>query len=221
MFLEIPDLLTPQEVAHLRGLFETLRFVDGRSTNQHSKVKNNRQLDYEDPGYRESSELMHAAYMRNEQVQAFAFPKVIAPPLLTRYAPQMNYGVHSDAPFMRVGDRQLRSDLSSTIFLADPSTYEGGELSVEIGARRLDFKLPAGAAVLYPSTTLHEVRPVSSGERLVAITFMESRIPDQFQRELLYQLNDVAALEAFNISWESRTRLNYVAGALTRMWGVG
>jgi PKHD-type hydroxylase len=219
MFLEVRDLLTPDEVRHLRGLFEQLKFVDGRSTNVHSKVKNNLQLDYEDPGYKESSALMHAAFMRNEEVQAFAFPKVIAPPLLTRYAPGMNYGAHSDAPFMKVGERLLRSDLSSTIFLADPETYEGGELSVQVGGRRLLFKLPAGGAVVYPSTTLHEVVPVTSGERLVAITFMESRVPDQFKRELLWQLNEVVALEGFNMSWDSRTRLNYVAGALARMWG--
>ena len=219
MFLEVMDLLTPEETLLLRGMFDRLTFVDGRATNLHSKVKNNLQLDYEDPGYQQSSDLLHAAFMRSEEVQAFAFPKVIAPPLLTRYAPGMNYGAHSDAPFMKVGEQVLRSDLSSTVFLADPSSYEGGELSVQLGGRRLDFKLPAGGAVIYPSTTLHEVKPVTSGERLVAITFMESRVPDQFQRELLYQLNDVAALEAFNISWDSRTRLSYVAGALARMWG--
>ena len=221
MFLEVFDLLTPQEVARLREMAAQLRFVDGRVTNQHSKVKNNLQLDYEDPGYKDSSELMHTALFRSPEVQAFALPKVIAPPLLTRYAPGMNYGAHSDAPFMQVGDQVIRSDLSCTIFLADPSSYEGGALSVQLGGRRLEFKLPAGGAVIYPSTTLHEVRPVSSGERLVAITFMESRVPDQFQRELLYQLNDVIALEAFNVSWENRTRLNYVAGALARMWGSG
>jgi PKHD-type hydroxylase len=218
MFLEVQDLLTPDETRHLRGLFDRLTFVDGRLTNVHSKVKNNLQLDYEDPGYKQSSEMLHAAMMRNEQVQAFAFPKVIAPPLLTRYAPGMNYGAHSDAPFMQVGGQTIRSDLSSTIFLADPATYEGGELSVQLGGRRLDFKLPPGAAVIYPSTTLHEVKPVTSGERQVAITFMESRVPDQAQRELLYHLNEVVALEAYNLSWENRTRLNYVAGALARMW---
>ena len=219
MFLEVPDLLTADETRHLRGLFDRLRFVDGRLTNQNSRVKNNLQLDYEDPGYQESSAMLHAALLRSPEVQAYAFPKVIAPPLLTRYAPGMNYGAHSDAPFMQVGEQVIRSDLSCTIFLEDPAAYEGGALSVQLGGRRLEFKLPAGGAVIYPSTTLHEVTPVTSGERLVAITFMESRIPDQFQRELLYQLNEVVALEAFNMSWENRTRLAYVAGALARMWG--
>ncbi len=219
MFLEVPELLTAQEVAHLRELSGRLKFVDGKATNPHSAIKNNLQLDYDDPGYESSSALLHAALTRSPEVQAFALPKVIAPPLITRYAPGMNYGAHSDAPFMMVEGRTLRSDLSCTIYLAAPETYEGGELSVRLGDRWLDFKLPAGGAVIYPSTTIHEVRPVTTGERLVAITFMESRVPDQQHRELLFQLNEVLALEAYNVSWENRTRLAYVSGALTRMWG--
>jgi PKHD-type hydroxylase len=218
MFLEVFDLLTPQEVARLREMAAQLRFVDGRVTNQHSKVKNNLQLDYDDPGYKESSALLHAALTRSEAVRDFAFPKLIAPPLLTKYAPGMNYGAHSDAAYMQVGETALRSDVSCTIFLEDPSDYEGGELSVTLGGRRIDFKLPAGGAIVYPSTTLHEVRPVTRGERLVAITFMESRVPDAAQRDVLHQLNDVVALEGFNMSWENRTRLARIAGVLTRMW---
>ncbi len=220
MFLEALNLLTAEEVAHLRGLAARLRFVDGRATNPHSKVKNNLQLDYEDPGFQESSALLHAALTRSEEVKAFAFPKVIAAPLVTRYAVGMNYGAHSDAPFMLVDGRPLRSDLSCTIFLGDPETYEGGELQIQLGNRRIDFKLPAGGAIIYPSTTIHQVQPVTSGERLVAITFMESQVPDQVHRDLLHQLNEVVALEAYNVSWENRTRLAYVAGALTRMWSV-
>jgi len=218
MFLEVQNLLTGDELAHLRALAGRLTFVDGRQTNAHSKAKNNLQLDYADPGYAESSRLLHAALARSDQVQAFAMPRVIAPPLMTRYAPGMNYGAHSDSAFMMVEGQPLRSDLSCTVFLGDPAAYEGGELSVRLGERWIDFKLPAGAAVVYPSTTIHEVRLVTTGERLVAITFMESRVPDQMQREVLYQLNEVAATEAFNVSWESRTRLAYVSGLLTRMW---
>ena len=219
MFLEIPDLLTPEEVAHLRDLAKRLKFVDGRATNPHSTIKNNLQLDYDDPGYADSSALLLAALVRHEQVQSFVIPKVIAPPLMTRYAPGMNYGAHADAPFMQVEGRTIRSDLSCTIFLSEPQAYEGGELSVRLGGRAIDFKLPAGGTVIYPSTTIHEVRPVSTGERLVAITFMESRVCDQQNRELLFELNEVLALEAYNLSWENRTRLSHVTTSLTRMWG--
>jgi PKHD-type hydroxylase len=221
MFLEIADLLTPQEVARLREAAKSARFVDGRSTNPHSQVKNNTQLDYADPQYRPTAQLMHAALLRSEEFRNFAFPKLVAPPLLTRTAAGMNYGAHSDAPFMNIGQpRLLRSDLSCTIFLADRESYGGGELSIQLGTREIDIKLPPGGAVVYPSTTLHQVKPVTSGERLVGITFIESQIVDQNNRELLYELNEVMALEGYNISWENRTRLAHVSSALHRMWGA-
>ncbi|HEX8233716.1 MAG TPA: Fe2+-dependent dioxygenase [Caulobacteraceae bacterium] len=221
MFLEIPDILTPPEIERLRQAAKVARFVDGRTTNAHSPVKNNTQLDYNDPNYRPTAQLLHAALTRSEELRNFAFPKVIAPPLLTRTGVGMNYGAHSDAPFMNIGQpRMLRSDLSCTIFLGDPTTYEGGELSIQLGARGIDIKLPPGGAVVYPSTTLHQVKPVTSGERLVAITFIESQIVDQNHRELLYELNEVLALEGFNVSWENRTRLSHVSSALHRMWGT-
>jgi PKHD-type hydroxylase len=220
MFLEIPSILTGQEIARLREIAGRAKFVDGKLTNPHSKVKNNTQLDYADPAYRESAQLLHAALLRSEEVRNFAFPKMVAPPLLTRHAPGMNYGVHSDAPFMGVGGpRPLRSDLSCTIFLADPATYEGGALAIHLGGRTIEFKLQPGGAIVYPSTTLHEVTPVTSGERLVAISFIESQIVDQNHRELLWELYEVQALEGFNISWENRTRLSHVTSSLHRMWG--
>jgi PKHD-type hydroxylase len=222
MFLEVPDLLTAPEIAHLRELAGKARFVDGRTTNVHSPVKKNLQLDHGDAAYKPSAQIMHAALMRNEQVRAFVFPKFIAAPLLTRHGPGMNYGAHSDAPFIDIGGaRPLRSDLSCTIFLSDPETYEGGQLSVQLGARQVEFKLAAGGAVIYPSTTIHQVVPVTSGERLVGITFMESQIVDQNNRELLYELNEVLALEGYTISWENRTRLSHVSSSLHRMWGDG
>jgi len=222
MFLEVPDLLTPPEIARLRELASKARFVDGRTTNVHSPVKNNTQVDQTGPEYREAAQIMHAALMRHEQVQAYVFPKFIAAPLLTRHQPGMHYGAHSDAPFMNVGGtRPLRSDLSCTIFLNPPETYEGGALAVQLGARSVEFKLAPGGAVIYPSTTIHQVTPVTAGERLVGITFMESQIVDQNNRELLYELNEVLALEGFNISWENRTRLSHVSSALHRMWGDG
>ena len=97
MFLEVPDLLTPDEVERLRAYAKTVKFVDGRVTNPHSKVKNNLQLDYADPGYKESAQIMHQALLRSGEVRDFVFPKMIAPPLLTKYTPGMNYGAHSDA----------------------------------------------------------------------------------------------------------------------------
>ena len=220
MFLEIPDVLTDQEVAQLRALAAGAKFVDGRISSPHSTVKDNLQLDHADQAYVASSKLMAAALQRNESFRNFAFPALMAPPLLARYEPGMRYGAHSDSAFIQLGQRQLRSDLSCTIFLNDPATYEGGALSVRLGARAVEFKLRPGAAVVYPSTTLHEVTPVTSGQRLVGITFIESQIPDPALRELLYELDEVAALEGGGMSPENRTRLQYVRTNLRRIWSV-
>jgi PKHD-type hydroxylase len=219
MFLELADVLTPPEIARLRDLARTARFADGRASNPHSLAKNNLQIDPNDAAHAEASKLMAAALQRNAAFRGFAFPRIMAPPMLAKYAPGMNYGVHADSAFMPLGSRALRSDLSCTLFIAEPGSYEGGELAIHLGTRAIAFKGGPGAAVVYPSTTLHEVRPVTSGERLVGITFIESMIPDPTHRELLYQLDEVAALEGYNITWENRTRLQYVRSNLRRMWG--
>jgi PKHD-type hydroxylase len=218
VFLELPDILTPAEVDRLRALAAGARFVDGRVSNPHSTVKNNLQVDPADPTQAESARLMAAALNRSESFRNFAMAKVIAPPLLAKYAPGMNYGVHSDAPFLPLASRPLRTDLSCTIFIADPGTYEGGELSIHLGTRPISFKGAPGSAIVYPSNTLHEVTPVTAGERLVGLTFIESQVPDPVYRELLYQLDEVAALEGLTMSWENRTRLQYVRNGLRRLW---
>lgn len=112
----------------------------------------------------------------------------------------------------------LRSDVSCTIFISDPQTYDGGALTIHLGSKPVEIKGAAGSAVIYPSTTLHEVAPVTRGERLVAITFIESMISDERKRNLLYTLNEVSALEGFNISPENRMRLEHVRNCLNRMW---
>jgi PKHD-type hydroxylase len=220
MFLEIADVLTPEEVGQLRALAARARFVDGRISSPHSTVKDNLQIDHDDEAYTQSSRLMAQALQRNEQFRNFTFPNLMAPPLLARYQPGMKYGVHSDSAVIQLGQRQLRSDVSCTIFLNEPEAYEGGALAVWLGDRKLEFKLPPGSAVIYPSTTLHEVTPVTSGERLVGITFIESQIADPALRELLYELDEVAALEGNNMSDVNRVRLQHVRTNLRRMWSV-
>jgi PKHD-type hydroxylase len=219
MFLQLQDVLNPGEVARLRELAASSRFVDGRVSSPHSTVKNNLQIDQNQPAYAESAKLMSTALQRNAAFLNFTFPRLMAPPMLAKYAPGMTYGAHSDAAFLPLGGRPLRSDMSCTIFLGDPGAYEGGELSVHLGNRHVDFKGPPGSAIVYPSNTLHEVRPVTAGERLVGLTFIESLIPDPANRELLFQLDEVAALEGLNMSWQNRTRLEYVRNNLRRMWG--
>lgn len=220
MFLEIEDLLSPEEVAELRLLATKAKFVDGRISSPHSTVKDNLQIDHADGAYQASSKILAGALTRNESFRNFAFPAAMAPPLLTRYEPGMRYGVHVDSPIIPLGPRQLRSDISCTVFLNEPDSYDGGALSVRVGARMVEFKLKPGCAIVYPSTTLHEVTPVTRGERLAGITFVESHIADSMQREMLYELDEVAALEGFNMAEENRNRLQYVRANLRRMWGT-
>jgi PKHD-type hydroxylase len=148
----------------------------------------------------------------------FAFPVSMAPPLITRYQPVMKYGAHADAAFIQLPGATIRSDLSCTIFLNDPKDYDGGELHVRLGDADLKFKLEPGQAIVYPSDSLHQVIPVSRGERLVAITFIQSRIQDPFRRNMLYELNEVAALEGLKMDPENYSRMQLIQQNLLRYW---
>jgi PKHD-type hydroxylase len=217
MYRVLP-LLTPQEITECRRIAAAASFVDGRITNPHNTAKQNEQL-HEVQDFQKSSQLLSQAFARSEEFREFAFPTVIAPPLLTRYRPGMKYGAHTDSAFMRMPGGELRADLSCTVFLNDPAEYDGGSLHIQLGDADIRFKLRAGEAIIYPSDTLHEVQPVTKGERLVAITFIQSRIPDPFQRNLLFNLNEVAALEGLKMSHENFTRLQLVQAQLLRYWG--
>jgi PKHD-type hydroxylase len=218
MFLEVQDVLSGVEVEQLGRIAETMPFVDGRISNPANQTKLNQQADTQSPLHLQSSSIVQDALLRSRAFQAFAFPQRIAPPLLARYRAGMKYGAHFDTAFVAMPDGMLRTDLSVTVFLSDPKSYEGGELAVHMGARTVLFKGAPGAAVIYPSTTLHEVAPVRSGERLVAITFVQSKVADEAQRALLYELKDVTELEGLKLDWASRIRLQGVYQNLLRQW---
>jgi PKHD-type hydroxylase len=220
VFLQIKNLLTAAEVARLTMLSREVRFVDGRVSNPANSTKDNLQVDYADPKYTESVQIVNAALARSREFVDFAVPRHVAPPLLCRYEPGMKYGAHADSAMIQVGNSRLRSDLSCTVFVSDPSTYDGGELSIEVGSLAIPFKGAAGEAFVYPSTMLHEVVPVRAGQRLVSITFIESYIADEHQRTQVYELNEIAALEGLSMKWESRVRLDVVRQNLMRMWST-
>lgn len=217
MFKQLDNLLGNSDLAALRQIAASARFVDGRISNPHSKVKNNLHLS-DQQAYQASADILAKALFGNEEFRNFAFPKRIAPPLITRYEPGMHYGLHPDSAMMQIGKEVLRSDLSCTIFLNEPDSYEGGALRIVLGNATLRFKGPAGSAIVYPSTTLHEVEKVESGQRLVAITFIQSQIADDAKRNLLYELNEVAALEGLNMTFENYSRLQSVQFNLLRQW---
>jgi PKHD-type hydroxylase len=220
MFLFVKNVLNAGEIEQIREIARTIRFVDGRQSNPHNLAKKNLQADPSQPEAQRAGQIAGAAIARSEEIRNFAFPKRIATPLLSRYEPGMNYGAHADAPFLLLPNGPMRSDVSATLYIGEPASYEGGELVIHLGNERHAFKGEPGAMIIYPSTTLHEVAPVTSGHRLSMFTFMESSIPNQLNRELLYALNEVSALEGFNISWENRTRLQFVIANLHRMWAA-
>ena len=222
MFLEQREFLTPAEVAKLTALARELNFVDGRLTNPNNTAKSNLQADTQDGRYGETVRILLEAFNRSRPFRDFAMPKKIAPPLLARYEPGMKYGPHADIAVMSLpqegGALPLRSDLSATVFLSDPASYDGGELVLHMGTRPLAIKGAPGEIFAYPSTLLHEVRPVTKGQRLVAITFIESLVPDERNRNALFELKDIWALESLKMDWVSRVRMTVVLENLTRLW---
>jgi PKHD-type hydroxylase len=220
VLMKIKNLLSAAELERLMALSGEIQFVDGRASNPANLSKNNLQADPRDAHYAESVRIVNAAFVRSREFMSFALPKRVAPPLMCRYTPGMKYGAHADAALIVQGTSRLRSDISCTVFISDPSTYEGGELSIALGNQAVPFKGAPGEAILYPSTTLHEVIPVRSGERLVSITFVESYIADHHQRMQVFELNEIAELEGNSMSWESRVRLDVVRQNLLRMWST-
>jgi PKHD-type hydroxylase len=211
------QILSPEEVAECRRIAAAAPFIDGRVSNPHNTAKQNEQL-HDQSAYQQSSELLRQALLRSAEFLEFAFPVAFAPPMMTRYGPGMKYGAHADAAFIQLPGATIRSDLSSTIFLNDPADYDGGELHIRLGDADLKFKLKPGEAIVYPSDSLHQVVPVTKGERLVAITFIQSRIQDPFRRSMLYELNEVAALEGMKMDPENFGRLQLVQQNLLRYW---
>ena len=217
MIKQIPGLLSPPQIAKIKALVAKAKFVDGRISNPHSKVKQNLHLG-DAKAYTESSQILNDALIANEDFRNFAIPLRFAPPLITKYDKGMHYGLHPDSATIPLPDGPIRSDLSCTIFLNDPKSYEGGALRIVLGDSQMRFKGSAGSAIIYPSNTLHEVEKIESGERLVAISFIQSRIADTAKRTLLYELGEVAALEGLGMRDENYARLQSVQYNLGRMW---
>ncbi len=217
MFLLIKDMLKGRELRKLLDLSTKVSFVDGRATNPDSQVKRNLQSEFGTDHSKEISAIVTKAAFRSREFLDFTFPKIMATPLMGKYDPGMHYCYHADNA-MLIFNPPIRSDVSMTLFLSDPESYDGGELQMKMGDGDLRFKGQPGEAILYPSTMAHQVRPVTSGERLVCITFIQSYIKDQQKRDILYNLNELYALEAEGMDQENRTRLDVARNNLKRMW---
>ncbi len=217
MFSTIPDVLTTQELETLREIAGRASFIDGRVSAPDAPFKNNVVIG-ERGLFDRSAQIVADALFRNETFRAFAFPKAMSPPVLTKYGAGMFYGTHVDTAFMPQQSRMLRSDLSCTVFLSELESYDGGVLVAGVGTSEVRLSAPAGGAVVYPSTTMHRVEEVTRGERLVTVMFIESRIADTEKRELLYELGEVAAIAGEKMDAETYTRLQRVQQNLMRRW---
>lgn len=188
MILCIADVLTPQDLARLRALFADAPFQDGtRTAGWHARlVKDNQQMA--GTAAAEAQGIVLAALKRNPLFRSAVLPRRIRPPLLARYTGGQTYGDHVDDAIMGEDD-PVRSDVSCTVFLRDPDEYEGGELVMDTTGGEQVFKLPAGAAITYPSYTLHRVAPVTGGTREVAVTWIQSMVREADRREILFDLD--------------------------------
>lgn len=187
MILPVANVLSPEEVSAMVGRLQAGQFQEGAATaGWHARlVKDNEQLRADDPAHADLRTMVEAAVRRHPVVSMATRPKRFGPILFARAANGQQYGSHVDDALMA----GVRTDISFTLFLADPETYEGGELVMETAAGDVAFKLPVGAGLFYPSTTLHRVTPVTSGQRLVAVGWIRSLIRDSGERELLFDLD--------------------------------
>jgi PKHD-type hydroxylase len=197
MMLTIPNLLTPDEVNFVISTLQSEDFVDGKTTaGWHARlVKHNSQLSREAAYHQDLRDFIRAALKRNVLFQMAAQPKIVHSILFSRYEVGMSYGSHIDNALMG-GEDFLRSDVSLTLFLSDPATYEGGELVIEGVEGEQAFKLEAGSAIIYPSSTLHRVNSVTEGTRFVVVAWVQSLVRDVSQREILFDL-DIARRALF------------------------
>ena len=221
MYLEIDDLLTPDEVAEARALAERGTFEDGLKTvmggGDHG-LKHNEQMTSSPGEQAVLDRIIGAALGRSAEARAFTQSIRLKAPMLSRYTPGMHYGAHLDAPIFNM-DPPMRSDLSMTVFLSDPESYEGGALLLETDFGEIECRLPAGSAVIYSTLLWHQVEPVTAATRLAVVTWFQSRVRDPVQREMIYTAT-LAANEVSAAAPESAAakRLNLLVANMTRLW---
>ena len=193
MLLVIERLLEPEDAAQLRSDLTDAPWKDGAATagTRSVAVKQNLQLGVGEPLARELGNRILAALGHHPLFVSASLAEKIFPPVFNLYQGGGRYGLHVDSALMRVpgADTTIRSDLSATIFLSDPDSYEGGELVIESEYGAQEVKLEAGDMVLYPSDSLHQVQPVSRGQRLAAVTWIQSAVADAAARAMLFDLD--------------------------------
>lgn len=223
MLLQIPDVLTQEEVQHCRSELEKANWVDGKVTAgfQSGRVKDNMQLPEDHPVARQLGEGILNALQQSPLFMGGALPLRVFPPLFNRYEGGQSFGNHVDNSIRRVPGtpHRIRTDLSATLFFTGPDEYDGGELVIEDTYGVQTIKLPAGHMVLYPSTSLHHVRPVTRGARICSFFWIQSMIRDDGQRTLLFDLDmAIQRLNQDHPDHPSAVQLTGVYHNLLRRW---
>lgn len=193
MLITIPDVLTAEELAHIRKVLETTQWVDGRATagDQAALVKKNLQVPVDSPAAQELSQIVMRALGRSPAFSSAALPLHVLPPMFNRYDEGMTFGAHVDGSIRVVPGTgmRIRTDVSSTLFLTPPEDYDGGELVVHDTYGVHKVKLPAGHLVVYPATSMHSVTPVTRGSRWASFFWTQSMVKDDWRRNMLYDLD--------------------------------
>lgn len=223
MLLHVPDVLTAEQVAGARAQLDATEWVDGRVTAGHqtARAKDNLQIPEDHPTARKLGAAVVDALQRHPLFVSAALPLRVFPPMFNKYQGGQSFGNHVDNAIRQIPgtSHRIRTDLSATLFLSAPDEYDGGELCVEdtYGVHRV--KLPAGHLVLYPSTSLHHVTPVSRGARVASFFWIQSLVRDDAQRTLLFDLdNAVQRLSQDVPDHPSTVQLTGVYHNLLRQW---
>jgi PKHD-type hydroxylase len=225
VLIHIKGVLTAEQAAAIRQRLEGAgeAWVDGRVTAgyQGAPVKSNQQIDERSPLAQELGDMILGALERNPLFISAALPHQVYPPMFNRYGAGMHFGSHVDGA-IRIAPhngRKLRTDVSATLFLADPESYDGGELQVEDSYGVQSVKLPAGDMVIYPATSLHRVTAVTRGVRLASFFWIQSMVRDDARRALLFDMdNAIQQLNTTRADETARTRLIGCYHNLLRMW---
>jgi PKHD-type hydroxylase len=225
MFLRIPKILSAEQLATVRASLngETAPWVDGRVTAGHqgAPVKHNQQLDEASPMARELGNFVLTQLERNALFISAVLPNKVYPPMFNRYGEGMHFGTHVDGAVRMIPGtgHKLRTDLSATLFLAAPDSYDGGELIIENDFGSETVKLAAGDAVVYTSTSRHRVTPVTRGVRTACVFWIQSLIRDDAKRELLFELDrTIQRLTETSADPQSLVRLAGQYHTLLRLW---
>ena len=222
MLLHIPDILGRDELARIRAALDASDWTDGRETVgvQGARVKRNEQLPETSPLRAELARIVLAALARSPLYFAAALPLKTLTPRFNRYRDGGEYGFHVDGAVMRSGDGgHVRSDISCTLFLNGPEEYDGGELIVSDTYGEHEVKLPAGDLILYPSSSLHRVAPVTRGARLASFLWVQSMVRDDARRAMLFEMDGaIERLRAGGADADAVLRLTGVYHNLLRQW---